>query len=388
MSFQIFPVEVLATILDEVSSAGDLRSLRAASRDLHGLATPLAFRRLVATHSARSARRLAWLVQARIIARHVTEVVYEHREECSEGHRCSDDVLRELRSTFSLLHLLPRLSSIRLLFSAHVECSPLLSPMQDSDTEMSIPEDTGERSSAPGVQAAIIEGLSRTSLPLSDRLRSLSIDGLFNIPDTLFSRPSFRTLLEKLTHLHVAVTPASTSHDIADFWNLSIRDHILAPPASSLQSLSLRSDQTVGLNPKFSFDGLTYPGLHSLSLECFQFNPEVGVEDFIVRHKKTLAQLWLKDCTIALDDDASHDPLHNARGYRNGGRVWSRVWARLADELRELKALEVHEIRGWQGKPLRYSWLQDGYFWNYCDLALDDDTAGLQRLHGLLERTP
>ena len=47
---------------------------------------------------------------------------------------------------------------------------------------------------------------------------------------------------------------------------------------------------------------VNFPALETLSLQKFLFYEETGVEEFIVRHRKTLRRLWLADCAIAIEN--------------------------------------------------------------------------------------
>jgi len=88
---------------------------------------------------------------------------------------------------------------------------------------------------------------------------------------------------------------------------------------------------------------ITCPRLTSLSLSNFVWDDVrtdfqavvTQVEDFIVRHGKTLKKLELHDCTICVPP-----PLGDGTG-PTPVRSWAAVWNRFADELTELVDLVV-----------------------------------------------
>lgn len=72
-------------------------------------------------------------------------------------------------------------------------------------------------------------------------------------------------------------------------------------------SLTLRSDQYIGLIPQSFFNDLSFPHLTSLSLTSIIFDcsyypdnvkPDSSSEDFIIRHKSTLTYLELIACPM------------------------------------------------------------------------------------------
>ncbi|ETW80566.1 hypothetical protein HETIRDRAFT_452132 [Heterobasidion irregulare TC 32-1] len=97
---------------------------------------------------------------------------------------------------------------------------------------------------------------------------------------------------------------------------------------------SLHSNIDVGVIAKIDFLGPHFPALRSISLGCILFNEETHVEDFIVRHRRTLRSLWLHSCRIAIHGPGQGPP-----------RFWSEVFTRFADVLEELTGVFVDDGR-------------------------------------------
>ncbi|KAI0052098.1 hypothetical protein FA95DRAFT_52767 [Auriscalpium vulgare] len=255
-----------------------------------------------------------------------------------------------------------------------------ISPMQTSEGEFY--NSTGDETAlnGPSFQRVVMRALTSTSDLLGRRLKSLTIEGLYDGHQALYDETSFRALLASLTHLHISTTTHPTSHEVGLFWSTDVQRSFLSTPSSTLTSLTLASDQQVGVNPHLDFGSLSYPNLTTLSLESIQFNQEVGIEQFILRHGHTLTSLRLNNCTIAQKEDEAE----TAAGPHYPLRTWSQIWTSFSAELVVLENLTVVYISGWGHAPMRYSWRQDGYFWNCRSWNVEQDDAGLEQFEALV----
>ena len=90
------PFEILAAIFEQVDDVRrDLCHVRTASRTFCAVATPIAFRILSVTSSARSAQNLGRLLDDLAIAPHVREVAYR-----DTGADSSDTILTLVHGAF------------------------------------------------------------------------------------------------------------------------------------------------------------------------------------------------------------------------------------------------------------------------------------------------
>jgi hypothetical protein len=117
------------------------------------------------------------------------------------------------------------------------------------------------------------------------------------------------------------------------FWQRFFPDGILSPTQATLTSLTLASDMHVSLSHIF-LESLFFPHLETLSFRGIPFSllalPYSNMEQFIVKHHRTLKHLELHKCAIV----------------RTAGffRSWEEVWLYFAAELDRLHELVVDEF--------------------------------------------
>ncbi|KAH9161292.1 hypothetical protein EDB89DRAFT_2080743 [Lactarius sanguifluus] len=191
------------------------------------------------------------------------------------------------------------------------------------------------------LQLHVLEGLACNPNPLP-ALRSLQIDDWFAYPNKCYSAAPFQRMVASLRELRFLVQDTDYTSDLdhflaEDFWGDIIGPRVLLP-AANLESLSMSCNIEPGSLIRLNLSSITFPRLTSLSLSNFAWDdvrcdPEVvvsQVEDFIVRHGRTLQKLELHNCMIFI-------PLYRPTPVRS----WAAVWNRFADELSKLVDLVV-----------------------------------------------
>jgi len=229
--------------------------------------------------------------------------------------------IHELASSFSRIHLLPRLASINLTFYGK---------WHNPDSKGSLV-----------LQASILDALVASfGVRAPSKLTSLS---LHNLCSSVFSSPAldsspFQTVLMTLRRFH--------------FWGTLFTCIVLAPMQASLTELTLHSDAYVGASSGLSFRELHFPHLCALSLRNLIFDRSIGAEDFILRHAVTLARLELLMCKLLNDADSSHSTSPSSsttskadEESSDGPSGWDRIWDRFEAELTALVVLHVDERR-------------------------------------------
>ncbi|TFY65493.1 hypothetical protein EVG20_g5571 [Dentipellis fragilis] len=348
-----FPAEILLSIAD-VASPRALRSLRAASKTCHGLATPAAFRSLCVRDRARSAQGFARILEDNVLAQYVQEVVFQ--VSCADYYGRSSNKettedpdiekrIETIEAAFSLLYNLPNLSTLRLIFH----------PERISEDAMYLEFASDELKLR--TERAVLTGVAVAAASPNLSLRSLTFLNLSCIHWATFEQPAFHNLLSPLEHLHIASKCIGYVHEgfnesipYVDFWTLTIPQCFLLPASlyarSALTTLALHSGEDFGLAPNFSLADFHYPCLTSLSLQHILFHETAGTEEFILQHKDTLTHLELRECKIKMEDFADVPEM-----------VWSAVYGRLADGLQCLTELVVEECwePWWKTMPLRYT---------------------------------
>lgn len=203
------------------------------------------------------------------------------------------------------------------------------------------------------------------------RLTFLSIRNLTPFHDPIFDLPAFRDLFVLLDYLSISLhhgrSPQRRFRDsFVEFWQHAVQHQVLNTLASHPQSLtefSLHSDIDVGIVAKIDFSDLHFPALTFISLTGILFNEETHVEDFIVRHKRTLRTLSLQSCNIAI-----HDPIQGPP------RFWSQIYTRFADVLEELMWRPILTGRYAQLDP------ETGYSYLVQGRVRDEDAEALKLL--------
>ncbi|KAH9173971.1 hypothetical protein EDB89DRAFT_646689 [Lactarius sanguifluus] len=337
------PIEVLAAIFEEVEDVRDLCHVRTACSTFCAIATPIAFRVLSVNATGGSAKNLGQLLDVPDIAAHVREVAYRDTGADKKGRMLKHiraNAIRELASSFSRVHQLSRLETIKLSFY------PLYDNLLGSDERGDL-----------AVQASIIGALVTSfSVRGPPQLTSLSLGNLRIWELSPLESPSFQTVLTTLRRLLLSVL--SLSDRLPDvvafdarwchFWGTLCPRMILAPTQHTLTELTLHSDAPVGASSGLSLAGLHFPRLYALSMRRFVFEPSVGVEPFVLRHAATLVQLQVLVCKLPKPVDmslsSSQSPstaLARDEGLSSGSDGWDRIWHRFAAELTALVTLDV-----------------------------------------------
>jgi hypothetical protein len=202
-------------------------------------------------------------------------------------------------------------------------------------------------------QSAIVYALGRNKYHLP-KLQSLKIHGLLDSCEpgfiSLFDKAPITRLIASLRHLDFSL-PCGTTGLLDSklqelFWKQVVVRHVLQP-AVNLESLAITRrgscDEAQCLDISQA-QLATYPRLAALLLtEIVWEDGTIGqgdivtpspLEDFIVRHRKTLKKLELHNCTINVKDYGRRPPVC----------YWADVYKRLANALTELVELKVYNF--------------------------------------------
>ena len=269
------------------------------------------------------------------------------------------NAIPELASSFSRIHQLRRLETIKLTF---------------------VPVSTGLDSGCkgPALQASILGALSESfSIHAPSKLKTLSLQNLRPSDLTPLETPPCQTVLRNLRHLRLSVLYDRTvditarSDRWAHFWGTLCHRLVLAPTQHALTELSLESNIFVGASSRLSFADLHFPYLCALSLRRIVFEPSVGAESFILRHSATLSRLELIKCGLIIDtiSNSTH---------------WEQIWDNFLVGLTTLVALHVHESRGtsWGNRYVRRGAPVTAYWAMFVPKQLDvADDAAFQRFY-------
>ncbi|KAH9059850.1 hypothetical protein EDB87DRAFT_730664 [Lactarius vividus] len=335
------PIEVLTVVFEEVDNVRDLCHLRTACRTFCAIATPFAFRVLSVIATGGSSKNLGQLLDVPDIAAHVREVAYRDTGADRKGRMLKHiraNAIRELASSFSRVHQLPRLETINLTFY----------PLYDNGL-------SSDGQSRLAVQASILGALVTSfNIRASPKLTSLSLDNLRIWELSPLESPSFQTVLTTLRRLLLSVLSDRAPDAVGfgarwgHFWGTLCPRMILAPTQHTLTELTLHSDAPVGALSGLSLAGLHFPLLCALSMRALVFEPSTGVEPFILRHAATLVQLEILACKLPNPVDLSISSFQSIstslaphEGLNSGPDGWDQVWDRFAAELTALVTLNV-----------------------------------------------
>ncbi|KAI9433401.1 hypothetical protein H4582DRAFT_2061022 [Lactarius indigo] len=372
------PLEVLTTIFEQVDNVHDLCHVRSACHTFCAIATPFAFRVLSVIATGDSSKNLGRLFDIPDIAAHVREVTYLDTGADRKGRRLKHirtNAIRELANSFSRVHQLPRLETIKLVFY------PLYDNRLGSDGQ-------GRLAAQASILGALVASFSVRAPP---KLTSLSLDNLRIWELSSLESPSFQTVLTTLRRLLLSVlsdrTPDGFGFDSrwGHFWGTVCPRMILAPTQHTLTDLTLHSDAPVGASSGLSLAGLYFPHLCALSLRGLIFQPSVGVEPFVLRHATTLMQLEVLACKLPAPFGSPHfhfQPTSSSssttlsRDEESGPQPdgWDRIWDRFAAELTALVTLNV---------DLDCRYIELVFFWELyaSESHYAADAAALQRFH-------
>ncbi|KAH9032746.1 hypothetical protein EDB85DRAFT_1177872 [Lactarius pseudohatsudake] len=370
-SIPTLPVEVLTTIFKEVDDVRDLCHVRTACHTFCAVATPFAFRVLSVIATGGSSKNLGQLLDVQDIAAHVREVAYRDTGADRKGRMLKHiraNAIRELASSFSRVHQLSRLETIKLTFY----------PLYDNRLSF-------DGQSRLAVQASILGALTASfSVRAPPGLTSLSLDNLRIWELSPLESPSFQTVLTTLRRLLLSVlsdrAPDAVAFDArwCHFWGTLCPRMILAPTQHTLTDLTLHSDAPVGALSGLSLAGLHFPLLCALSIRGLVFEPSIGVEPFVLRHVATLVQLEVLACKLPNPVDlslTSFQSLSTALSRDEfGPDGWDRIWDRFAAELTALVTLNV---------DLECRYVELVFLWEayVSELRYAADAAALRRFH-------
>jgi hypothetical protein len=203
-------------------------------------------------------------------------------------------------------------------------------------------------------------------------LKSLTLDHLVPLPHPYLESPPMIRFLSTLTHFAINTTSPCPTFSITD---------PQSPPtfqllkkgalSSSLVSLQLHHACVRPTEIVAPISKIHLPRLAYLSLQRTYFSEQSEVEQFIVRHGRTLVELKLFLCPMALSTRI------NSGRRPKSFRRWAQVWNHLDGELRVLKNLVVserHDSTGAEDVGLgRY--VDDCYSCKVVDLGKEDMVA-------------
>ncbi|KAH9956335.1 hypothetical protein BC827DRAFT_1232144 [Russula dissimulans] len=331
------PPELLGAIVAEVRSPSELLNLRAVNSTLNAFATPLAFRSISFANGDKSIERFKRISNSPKFAQHIREVVYQY-EEADPNEPLRQYTLRgfdgvPFLEALSLVSQLPALESLILTFRS--DDGPF-----KADTEANAPDRNFPTEII--LQFLIFRALAELPTGFASPLKSLIIDRFVTLPHPYLESPPIIALLSTLTHLSIKTTSQCATFPMTDptlEWT--------SPPlflkkalASSLVSLELHHAcvRSANVIVPVSDSSFRLPHLEKLSLQRIYFSKQGDVEKFIVRHGKTLVELKLFACPMAL----STDPRASGRATNSHSR-WAQVWEHFDRDLKVLRNLVVME---------------------------------------------
>ncbi|KAJ7102734.1 hypothetical protein C8R44DRAFT_346464 [Mycena epipterygia] len=359
----IVPLELLRAIASDVDDNSALLTLRLASKTCDSIAKPFAFRMLTVRDNIQSAETLVCLQNCESITNFVQEVVFKADPDGLSSYELliadpsGEEGRTALSVAFSGLQKFPNLRTLRCDFH---------SVFQENDT-VDVPE---EPSHFLRLQFDVFTALAANLCP---SLVSLTLNNVIAMPDDIYGEEDFQNIFRSLKTLHISVLSdtdgegAYYQDPLSDFWEHSIT-HILVS-ASNLTSLTLRSDQPVGVGPALPLDLVHMPHLTSLVLHNFVFDPWVALPKFdivafIVRHHPTLTRLELGECSV----------------YGGEGGLYVRPWQAILQRF-ERELLHLRVFRYWPHFSYVILLLGDGYM---EDREADDKTQDIAALDSLM----
>ena len=242
-------------------------------------------------------------------------------------------VRKSLRDAFTALYRLRTLESLTFAFNPNIRAESRLFDISAPPSRFLL------------LQWDVLRALGRTPNPILPTLQSLAIENWLPVPHTLYAEAPFRQIIASLRHLRflACANDYNIFHDEDPrwmFWRQVVEQNVLLP-AVNLESLTVIYNLKTA--PPLDFNGLAYSHLTVISLRNIiwgvwgdSFGSVKGgmalpeVENFVVRHGKTLKKLELRSCVIGI-----------LKGNGAPRRSWAVVWRRLTDELTELVDLVV-----------------------------------------------
>ncbi|KAH7910963.1 hypothetical protein BJ138DRAFT_1007585 [Hygrophoropsis aurantiaca] len=322
-----FPIELVNTVIENVSATADLLCLRSVNATCQDLVTPKVFRKLCIQNSLQSVQNFQKVLESDTLAPHVREVVYDLRDQetfrllQSSESVCSDELeiaeLEEaLTEAFCALPQFTGLESISLNFW----------PKYVTQSGQEVQEQPFWFTNRQLTVLHAVHHAMRTS-----RASSLSLNNVVLMSSACYDFVSSLTN-SPLSHLALSVVGNGEVSPWSGSKSLNGSLGSLLPPSNSkLSSLVLRSPMGLYHSPASQLSSFTYPSLQSLVVENIMFDhvSSDGVEAFIARHKHSLRRLELRSCASYVAGDST------------GNAHWSAIWERLRSELTNLEELVV-----------------------------------------------
>ncbi|KAI0040525.1 hypothetical protein FA95DRAFT_1566335 [Auriscalpium vulgare] len=308
------PIEIRTLIAHEVSSADDLRQLRAVDRHFCAVASPAAFRIARATNRIESARRLVSLLESNL-SQHVREVVYRDSavEEDGKaidiedsdndtqpaapyyGSDSEDDeddytrgldpyygpeIVEPLVRAFALAAELPGLTS--LCFTFHTKHPHTFSRCGNAQYN-DIPPKCDP--------LPLHDELLKTIGAAAPHLRSLTLVNLTPIALKVYESREFHAALSSLSHLRISVAPSVRSPHAHLYMYCHWRDTVnksILPHLKNVVSLTLGTSVLEADCP-IAWKRVSFPRLKRLSLEidvASSIMDDEAREEFVSRHSR------------------------------------------------------------------------------------------------------
>lgn len=343
------PFELWSEITLNVISKKDLCRLRSVNSTFNILATPAVFYEIKVRNDDQIAERFWTLVHTPHIAQHVQSIVYVEKQIVEklntlkniESSYCRKSIWMLLKLAFSNLHRFPSLKKLALYFDVRYH------PVVPFDS-CGYPSYNVVREIGNSHQWDVLHAIGNNREPLPG-LHSFEIYGWHCSSDfsSLFDEAPIARLIASLRHLRFSLPLVRPEDSVSreQIWKQVVMRRLLQP-AVNLESLKLsRShawDNKQFLNTS-QVQLTTYPRLTVLSLWGIAWEDgKIGqggiimpppLEDFIMRHRKTLRKLNIDNCSINV-----------------GGRsrlpfcYWADVYKRLTEAMTELIEVEVESL--------------------------------------------
>lgn len=364
-SFNDLPIELVGVVTAKVITIGDLLRLREVNRVFSTYATPRAFSTYHAVNTQKSIEGHHNIMHHAELAKLVRKVVVHCEAEPGENRLVNRGMPYSFlmcstcfKSCFiSVVEEDADARGIRLAMSANMSRLSLFSSLEELELDFfsGMVWQNFKRSGEDGLtmsianpskyfmlQTTIFQAITDTGPGVLPRdLHTLTISNLIPFPAPEYQAPTFEILMSRISHFSLSVHALrlSARHGeemYAWFWSEMVPERFLEPAQSKLQCLTLFSDQPVGQVPSIDLSWLRFPHLTTLTLIGFMFNEERLVEDFIVRHGRTLQHLTLDTC-----------PIHIGGAEGTPPRTWSVILQRFSEKLTMILDFRTVRRTGW-----------------------------------------
>ncbi|KAJ7026959.1 hypothetical protein C8F04DRAFT_100641 [Mycena alexandri] len=330
------PTELLLAIFGWVEDNSVLFNLRLVSKTFDAVATPFAFHVLTVKEEISSVEALVCLQNCGgAVVEAVKELIFKGSGKAMD-YQAAGLVRKAVLAAFSRLRKFRNLASLRLeLYSFPAESATIedLFPLLFLQMEL----------------------FSELAAHPPPTLVSLTLDNLIPFDTHTYVEETFQHIFRTLKTLRISVLSRVYTNVESNrlFWASSI-PHMLRSARECLTSLTLLSDQPVGVGPIVHLAELHFPSLVSLRLRHFVLDPPVVADEhsdhdvlaFILRHGATLTRLALDECAV----------YGGSAGTAAYLRPWHVVLRRMEAELPALRSLELtaDEHVGRVARPLGY----------------------------------